>query len=346
MYRIDSGIWSSVFALPCEIVDKHIKLCGALPLKVLLIMLRHGRTMNAQELAEMLGQSSGDIQDAVNYWVHLGIILQEDTITPTLNYTEEAAPAIVVPSAQPATLITQAPARREEQNGEGKIIHLGKPRRLTISEVAELSQEDTRIQTLLDESQSAFGRTLKPTESESIVTIYVRYEMPPDIILMLLHYCVSIGKAGMAYIEKVAQDWCEREIDTHEKVEAEITRLSAVDETDRTIRNLFGISGRNITTRERELYLHWTNGLGFKDALIKLAFERTVDQKGKLSFAYTNAILANWHKKGIATLEAAMNETHINGRNSETRSKNGSEPQASYNINRFEELLASGSLMD
>jgi len=348
MYSIDNGIWSSVFALPCEIVDKHLKLCGALPLKVLLVLLRHSRPMDSQELAGLLGQSPGDIQDAVNYWVHLGIISQDGALpAAALSYTEEpeiSAPAVVAEIPSPA-LITREPARREEQNGESKIIHLGKPRRLTISEVAELSREDKSIRELLDESQSAFGRTLKPTESEAIVTIYVRYEMPPDIILMLLHYCVSIGKAGMAYIEKVAQDWCERGVDTHEKVDAEISRLSQRDDTDRTIRSLFGISGRNITPREREFYLHWVDDLKFSQPLIKLAFERTADQKGKLSFAYMNAILTNWHQKGIITPEAAIAEIQGGGRTAEKRGK-ASEPQASYNIGHFEALLASESLMD
>ena len=345
MYRIDNGIWSSVFALPCEIVDKHLKLCGALPLKVLLIMLRHSRPMDAQELAAMLGQSSGDIQDAVNYWIHLGIILQEGM--PQLSYTEAQAPVSTdMPEAAPVAIISKEPTRREEQNGESKIIHLGKPRRLTISEIAELAQDDKGIQTLIDEAQSAFGRTLKPTESETIVSIYVRYEMPPDIILMLLHYCMSIGKSAMAYIEKVAQDWCERGIDTHERVEAEILRLSQQDESDRTMRSIFGISGRNITTREREFYLHWVDELGFKQPLIRLAFERTADQKGKLSFAYMNAILTNWHKKGIFTPDAAMAEIQSGARGGEGGKQKGSEPQASYDINRFEELLANGSLMD
>jgi DnaD/phage-associated family protein len=353
MYQIEAGIWSRVFAVPSVIVDQHLKLCGALPLKVLLILLRHARPMDAAELAAMLSQSPGDIQDAVNYWVHLGVINQEASPaarqgSPPVGQGLSPAEQELPPAGQGGAVLKQdippAQVRREELAGGRRIVHLGKPRRLTMNEVNELAEEDKNIRALLNEAQAAFGRTLKPTESEAVVTICVRYETPPDLILMLMHYCISLGKGSMAYIEKVAQDWHEREIDTHEKVEAELRRLTQQGELEGAIRGVFGIYGRSITGREREFYLHWQKDLATSEALIKLAYERAVDAKGKISFAYINAILEDWHKKAITTPDAALRDMQGGAKSGKARPA-GEQP-ASYDLDKFEELLQNGNIWD
>ena len=40
-YICGNGVWSSVFAVPSDVVDKYIKLAGAAQLKVLLWILRN-----------------------------------------------------------------------------------------------------------------------------------------------------------------------------------------------------------------------------------------------------------------------------------------------------------------
>ena len=38
---VNCGVWNSIFAIPCDVVDKHIKLAGSAQLKVLLFILRY-----------------------------------------------------------------------------------------------------------------------------------------------------------------------------------------------------------------------------------------------------------------------------------------------------------------
>ena len=91
-YLIDSGIWSSVFAVPTAVVDDHIKMCSPLSLKILLLMLRHsGTPVDVQWLSERLCIPAGDIADAVNYWVGAGIV------------RESGAAANASPRARPLT---------------------------------------------------------------------------------------------------------------------------------------------------------------------------------------------------------------------------------------------------
>ncbi len=40
-YKLDYASWGSIFAVPCAVVDRHIRLCSGLSLKVLLWLLRN-----------------------------------------------------------------------------------------------------------------------------------------------------------------------------------------------------------------------------------------------------------------------------------------------------------------
>lgn len=57
MFKISFGNTSGVFGVPNEVVDQHLKLSGALSLKILLLMLRQGREMSVSEMAQTLNQS-------------------------------------------------------------------------------------------------------------------------------------------------------------------------------------------------------------------------------------------------------------------------------------------------
>lgn len=41
--------------------------------------------------------------------------------------------------------------------------------------------------------------------------------------------------------------------------------------------------------------------------MIRLAYERAVENTGKLSFAYINKVLQNWHREGVRTAADAAN---------------------------------------
>jgi DnaD/phage-associated family protein len=56
--------------------------------------------------------------------------------------------------------------------------------------------------------------------------------------------------------------------------------------------------------RERQYIEGWVD-MGFADDAIRLAYERTILQKGSMNWAYLNSILKNWHSAGLHTAEQA-----------------------------------------
>ena len=323
-FFIENGVWSKVFAVPCDIVDNHIKLCSPLSLKVLMVMLRHGSETDIDRLAEILGQSRTDVQDAVNYWIACGIIHNDDTV---------AIPA--AKAAKPVIQAAEAPKNIPEQ--PVTIKHL-RPN-LNTAQINDMAENDDSIGHLLQEAQQVIGKPLTPVATEVIATLYAYYGMKPDLILMLIQYCLSIGKDSMRYIEKVAISWIEKGIDTHEKAETEILRLTSQNQTEGKIRSLFGINDRSLASSEKKYINTWVNEWALDFAVIEIAYERCIELKGNRNFAYINGILTNWYQKNIKTPAQAMQEI---GKGKEPRHENKGKSNASYDMSELEMMIASG----
>ncbi|MGI6404214.1 MAG: DnaD domain protein [Oscillospiraceae bacterium] len=334
-YYVDGPLWSSAFAVPSTIVDQHLKLCGGASLKVLLLLLRRGGDADLGEIASFLNLPAADVQDAINYWVHLGVLRQtqeSDAVRPSapapapaaavLSYTEEKdKPEKASPALSPT------PAMPMER------------RRLSTREINEMGKQDQNIAYLLQEAQGVLGKPLTPVSTDTIVALYSYYGMQPDLILMLLQYCISMGKDNMRYVEKVAASWIEAGIDTHEKAEKEILRATRRQGAEEQVRRLMGIYDRALVSSEREYIRCWTEDMNCSMELIGLAYERTIEQKGKLSFAYLNGILQNWRSKGITTVKQAREEILQNaGKWKREKAPAPAKSAASYDMEELERL--------
>ncbi|GHU82129.1 hypothetical protein FACS1894191_8930 [Clostridia bacterium] len=69
--------------------------------------------------------------------------------------------------------------------------------------------------------------------------------------------------------------------------------------------------------------------------LIEIAYERSVELKGKLSFAYINGILTNWYQKNVKTPAQAMREI---SRGKPGKPEGKAQP-ASYDMSELESMI-------
>ncbi|MFV0400656.1 MAG: DnaD domain protein [Oscillospiraceae bacterium] len=355
MYRMDMGLWGGIFAVPNEVVDKHIRMCGPLSLKVLLVMLRAGEPMAAEVLAERLGQTVGDIRDALGYWVQVGVIqdeaADEKPTAPTAQVEVAESAAKSEQSRQEPIQAEVAPAAQAVQEEKSrKTVHSERFRRMSRQDLNECAMRDKNLGGLLQEAQDILGRLLSNGESEMIGSLYYNYGMPADILLMLLHYCRSIGKETPAFIERMALDWINREIVTHERAEKELKRLAGRGEKEQLVRETLSIKGHTITDKELGLFASWQKEFGMSQQMIRLAYERNVEIKGKFSFSYVNAILKSWKEQGITTPEKALQDMKGGAQSAaaKTPAKQGraAEPKASYDLDKLEKIIANGNIWD
>lgn len=349
-FCLGNGMWEQVFAVPSAVTDQYLKIASGLSVKVLLLILRNSGNLNTAEIAVLLGQSVSDIQDAIYYWVECGVLVPKEaaeTCVVPKQSMEQPNSADSLPAApvEEAVCITQPlqqvienhtaaePARKVQTVTSGR-------RRLTTAEINEMAQADENIEYLLQETQSVIGKPLTPIVTETVMVLYSYHGMQPDLILMLMHYCVSNGKESMRYIEKMAADWLDRGIDSHEKAEEELVRLSRSNTAERKIKAAFGIYDRNLVTSEKKYIEKWMNEYQQDIQLICIAFERAVELKGSLNFPYINGILSNWYQRGVTTTAQAIKEIREN----KPPSKQAASLNASYDMNELENMITCGDI--
>lgn len=325
-YSINLGAWNSVFAVPCSVVDDNLKLAGAVQLKVLLWMLRHaGKPFETQDIAQALGIDRADIGDAMLYWQETGLICSEGTALMP-------AAAADAPPEQKNPFQPEIPQEVQPAAEEKPHHVLSRPQKPDSDFVAKRMNESTEIACLMQSAQEILGRLISGGESATLLMIHDDFGLPSDVIIMLLQYVASIGKANMRYIEKTAMNWADEEVNTHEKAEEKLRRLAENQQAWRTVEQAIGISHRTPSAKEEAFSPVWTKEWSFGADMIREAYDRTVDGTGKYSAGYMNKILERWYKEGIKTPKQAALEQ--SGRTS--AKKAGKEKTLSFDIDEYE----------
>ncbi len=332
--QINLGAWGSIFAVPCCVVDQHIRLASGNCLKVLLYLLRHaGEQVSLDHIADELKMPAEDVADALTYWCESHILVRSESgvFLPADN-TEDSMTASSTekegkPSHQNIRLPSPPPRRKTAHPSSSSFTPPSS------REIAARIDENEEIRLLFQLITEQFGRPLTPTEQKSLIYLYDYIGISADVIAMITAYCLSIGKSSMNYIEKTAQGWAEEGISTHELAEARIARLQERHTAENKVRQCFGIQNRALSANEKKFIAKWTEDFQFGMDMIQLAYERTVDTIGKVSFPYTNSILQSWHEKHIHTPQQALEDISASPKTAAARIQKVS---PSYNLDEFD----------
>ena len=282
-YKVNPDSLSAVFMVPSQIVDKHIKLAGGQQLKVLLWTLRHaGEGFDMEKLCRDLNFSVPDAQDYLQYWVETGILVSDGTADSAF------APVVSEKNAEPPK------AKKELPNIE--------PSRPTAAEIAQRAEESADIKFLLLETQNKLGRTIGYDGQCTLLMMHDTYGIPVEVILMIIEYAVSIRKSSFHYIAAIGKDWGEREIDTIEKADEQISRLDSANRVWASFAAMAGLSNSRPTQAQTKYIFTWNREWGFSPEMIFAAYEQMAEHCQKMSFPYMNKILESWHTNGIKTL--------------------------------------------
>lgn len=307
------------FSVPAVVTDKHLKLAGAAQIKVLLWLLRHAaENPTTDELCKALNMKRADAIDAMQYWVECGIVLEKGK-----------APAPAEEPAYAAPVKENTPIEHKPE-----IAHT----RPTAEQVLKRTKESPEIQFLFNEAQKKLGKTIGYDSQSTLLMIHDFYGLPVEVLLMLIEYCVSIGKNSLGYISKAAKTWSEKEIDSIEKADEQIHLLKRCDGTWKKLCELTGISTPRPTASQSSFLAHWTNELKFDIDMIYLAYEEMANHTDKISFPYMNKVLENWHDQGITCAaqaeEAGRQRTEKKQKPAAKKKQQGYE--ASYDIDEFD----------
>lgn len=293
---------SSSFPIPCDVADKYIKLASSEQIKALLLVMRDlSDKINVEKIAEKLGISKTAAEDALLFWVNVGILKRKEQLT------ENPSKNVIISA--------QLPTRQD---------------------VIARGMEDSKVRLLLREAQLKFGRNLKNNESRLLVSLYDDYGMDVSVILLLLQHAVSENKANLSYIRSTAVKWLKADVESVLDGERIIAEEAKGKLAFSVVRNTFGIEPRLPSEKETELSNLWVNEWNMSPEMLKAAYDACIDQKAKLSFAYIGKILEKWHKAGYKSPEDVKTDE-----NNYKAKRGGKNDFAGFDLDAFEAKLNS-----
>lgn len=182
----------------------------------------------------------------------------------------------------------------------------------------EYTEEDIRRQMdlprsgfrkLVGEVQRCLGRTLSNEDLKILLGMEEYLGLPGEVINILVHYCAERSRArgagrmpSMRSIEKEAFQWADNHIDTLEKAAAHMRNETKKSTRLGELCELLGITGRRLTVSEGKYLQAWAE-MGFANDAISLAYDKTCENTGALTWKYMNSILERWNTQGLYTAD-------------------------------------------
>ena len=310
-YKIMNAPGPVTLPLATAFVDKFMPGANPTFVTVYLYGLRlcyaTGAEADNKKIAADLDILESDVYKAFKYWESVGIVKLSEDGVEYLDLTL-AAPE---PKAQ-------------------------KPR-YTSGEISDIIDNNDEIRCLIRHAEDIFGKTLSGGEMSTLLSFYDWLKLPVEVILMLLEHCASLHKTNMRYAEKVAIAWANEGIDTIEKAKDHLKNSEKREKISRSFKRLFKITGRDISDAEYAHILQWTEDMQMDQALIKAAYEKTLENTHNISFPYMNAILQSWYRQGIKTLPDLPKDEPKKTVSKQRESKfNSFEEKQEYDLNEFE----------
>ena len=269
-YCWNASALRGVFALPNMVADACLLLANAEQLRVLLWFSRHQSQWDATACAAQVGLSPDECEGCLRFWVDKGIISPADAAAPV-------AADISQPQARPAAV---------------------KP---TIKEVLQYQKQHAEFSTLVEAASARLGKTIGHGDTATLLYLHDTVGLPMEVILMEIAYAVSIGKGNMRYVEKLALDWCDRDIASISAVDEHIRYLEACRQAGERVEKLLA-APRPLGIPQQQLAEKWLLQWQFSDAMLLKAADITREKIEKMTpsfYSYMDKILERWFAEGI-----------------------------------------------
>lgn len=180
------------------------------------------------------------------------------------------------------------------------LVNGGEARQEDINLLDELNKDN--VKDMLQDIEKLIGRPLSSKE----MTMYIGWQKDlnfvPEVILLLIQYCVSRGKTDCRYIERVAIAWHEANIKTIEDAQSFIKMHEDKWIKIKKIMNYLGANDGEVMKPQEELLTKWVNTYKFSLEVIYKACDICFQRINKSDFKYIDRILTSWFEQGITSI--------------------------------------------
>lgn len=159
------------------------------------------------------------------------------------------------------------------------------------------------LQSMLKDIERLIARPLSTKEISTYISFVDEFKFNPEVVNLLVEYCVSKQKTDIRYIERVAIAWHDNNVKTIEDAQKYLKSFEEKWSRYRDILNFMGIKDMEISKPQEELLDKWIHKYNFSDELIKEACRICVKRINEINFSYIDAVLSDWHKNNMDSIE-------------------------------------------
>ena len=283
MFKVNPKVYSSMFSLPTEIIDKGLKFATGEQIKVILCIFRSPE-ITVPDLAKKTNLSENEIGECVEFWTDIGVLAAEKQQEAVKTEKQIATNEKVV---KPLPEIRYTPPTQEEIN--------------------KILKGRSSVKRLFNEAEEILGSTIGFTMQCTLHAVVYCYGIKPDVANCLLHFAKSIDNTSQEDIKRIAKYWHDNGI----------TDLVSADEYINETHQALSVF-RELATRTNndtsvptfavlELFCEWIRW-GYKIDAIEKAFNIMKAEKltGRLvwrNVTHMNGTIKNWRKADMFTVE-------------------------------------------
>ena len=163
---------------------------------------------------------------------------------------------------------------------------------------------------LVSAVEQRLGKKLTTPDVGILLGLYDDVGLPADVIYLLVCFCAERIAAQygagrrptLRQIEKEGYTWARLGLMDQQSASDYIKKYQQGRTALPRLMGLLRLGDRLPSPTEEKYLLSW-NDMGFEDAVIELAYDRTMVNCKELKWPYINKILTTWHEKGLHTLQ-------------------------------------------
>lgn len=267
-----------VFVMPKEVL-KYMNNAKKVELRLIMYIFAKGGNFSAEEAAAELSESVDMINSALAFWRGTGIVSE----------TEKGI------EVKKQTAVKQKIASDASDREKG----------YTTLEVANATMNDHEFRQIVKFAESTLGDLPNASKQAQLYYLYDNLGMQSDVIMGIIAHCASAGKTRYDYIKKTAEGIHNDGVVTYKELECYFKAKEESRHFETAVKRIIGAGERAFTKSEKMLVEKWEKEWQVDEALLTLAYDRTISLISKPSLPYMSKILESWHNDGIKTAEQA-----------------------------------------
>lgn len=299
LIKIESDSSTFFTPVPNKFIDEYLPSANPAYVTVYIFLYRHTfhkEDIDTQHVSSTLNLLESDIINALKYWEQQGILkLSSASDNFTIEFLEVSSKNSPksIPQSSTSMSETVTPLLLETKPD------------YSVEEINMYMGNSREVSDMIAFAGRCLGKHMNYNDVKTIYGFYDWLRLPFDVIRFLFEYCcLDLEQRRLRYIETVALDWHDNNIETVKAAKEYVRQYS----DHRKILKAFGISNADATPKQIEFMNKWLEEFKMPIEIIVQSANKTIETIGHHSFKYANTILTDWNDKNIRTIEGIEEE--------------------------------------